>query len=244
MRNKVYVDKARLLGRVIIISWATLILCFIVKIFGGNFFEIMSNNENYKALCEYADTHLWLDFVLAVSSSLLCECLYILAILRQYKLKLWQFALTALTCVFSWIVDIYLPTISIVSNLIMLFGLPALFLGKQYKKYLDIAIAFVLTLAFQFISLLVKNLAIAQVDDSIFIVLIYMVDLYLMCFLYYLYMNFKKECKTMGRFWVLFAGKPVEKLRKMKEKRQRKIAKLETEKNAIDIELSKKKNEK
>ena len=57
--NKVIVDKARLLRRVIIISWISLALCFVIKIFGGNFFEIICENPNYKALCEYADNNFW-----------------------------------------------------------------------------------------------------------------------------------------------------------------------------------------
>ena len=48
----------------------------------------------------------------------------------------------------------------------------------------------------------------------------------------------------MGYIWVLFAGKPADKLKAMKAKREAKIKKLEAEINAIEIELSKKKDEK
>ena len=242
--TKVYVDKARLLGRVIIISWVTLFLCFIVKIFGGDFFEIVAENENYKALCEYAETHLWLDFVLAMSSSLLCEFLYILAIAQRYKPKVWESVAVFVSCTFSWVADIYAPQLSIATNILMLFVLPVLSLGKNYKKYWHILVAFCLTFGFQAISLAVKGLALKPVDDSIFITLIYMIDVYIMCTLYYLYRNFAKEIKGMGRFWVLFAGTSTEKLLKMKAVREAKIQKYEEEKRAIEIELSKRKAEK
>ena len=71
-----------------------------------------------------------------------------------------------------------------------------------------------------------------------------MIDLYIMCLLYYLYRNYKKEKENMGGFFVLFAGKPVDKLKAMKAKREAKIKKLEAEINAIEIEISKKKDEK
>jgi cell division protein FtsB len=48
----------------------------------------------------------------------------------------------------------------------------------------------------------------------------------------------------MGALWVFFMGKPVDKLKTMKAKREAKIRKLEAEVNAIEIEISKKKDEK
>ena len=48
----------------------------------------------------------------------------------------------------------------------------------------------------------------------------------------------------MGVLWVMFMGKPADKLKAMREKRLAKIAKLQAEINAIEIELSKKKDEK
>ena len=49
----------------------------------------------------------------------------------------------------------------------------------------------------------------------------------------------------MGILCTWFIGKPIEKLKAMKAKREEKIAKLEKEVNAIEIEIEKqKKNEK
>lgn len=47
----------------------------------------------------------------------------------------------------------------------------------------------------------------------------------------------------MGILWTLFAGKPVDKLKAMKAKREAEIKKLEAEITAIEIEISKRKNE-
>jgi Skp family chaperone for outer membrane proteins len=53
-----------------------------------------------------------------------------------------------------------------------------------------------------------------------------------------------KRSDIMGIFFVYFAGKPADKLKAMKAKRESKIAKLQAEVNAIEIELSKKQKEK
>jgi hypothetical protein len=234
MSKVVVVDKARLLRRAIVISWITLALCFVVKIFGGNFFEIMCNNPNYKALCEYAETHLWLDLILSISSSMFCQSLYILAILQKYKFEIGQFIATFISVIFSCVIKILNQYIGLVADVWTFIFLPMIFIKKDYKRYLHILVALLLTWAFQILSLLVKNLSFGFIDDSIFVVMIYMIDLYIMCFLYYLYRNYKKEQELMGRFWGWFAGKPVDKLKEMKVKREQKIAKLNEEIKAIE----------
>lgn len=133
---------------------------------------------------------------------------------------------------------------SIITDIWIFFVFPCILIGKDFNKYWQVLVAWLLTFLFQFISLIVKNLALKQVDDSTFISLIYMIDLYIMCILYYLYRNYVKEKKQMGVFWGMFAGKPADRLRAMKAKREAKIKKLEAEINAIEIELSKKKEEK
>lgn len=243
--NKVYIDKARLLRRVIVISWISLALCFVIKIFGGNFFEIMCENPNYKALCEYADSHFWCKYLIAVVSSMLCQSLYMLAIMQEYKFKKWQFILTLMSVLASSAVRYFTSgAITIVFDVWLFALLPMAVLGKQYKKYWQILIAWLLTFLFQVISLFVKNLALKAVDDSTFISLIYMIDLYLMCILYYLYRNYNKEKGKMGMFWGMFAGKPVDKLKAMKAKREKQIAKLNEEVKAIEEAIKAQKNEK
>lgn len=242
--TKVEVDKARLLRRVIIISWASLALCFVIKIFGGNFFEIMCESPNYKALCEYADTHFWLKYLIAVCSSMLCQSFYTLAILQKYKFNKCQLIITIISVLISSFVKYFNNTIGLVFDIWLLFILPAILL-KDIKSTWKILFAFALNIVFQFISLIVKNLSFVFIDDSTFITLIYGIDVYLMCFIYYLYRNYNKEQKSMGMFWTLFMGKPIEKLKAMKAKREEKIAKLEKEVNAIEIEIERqKKNDK
>lgn len=242
--NKVYVDKARLLRRAIIISWATLALCFLVKIFGGNFFEIMCESPNYKALCEYAESHFWLMFILQFVSSLYCHALYLLAILQKYKFSLKEFIFVFATVLISPLIKYYSNVLGLLYDVWLFIIMPFCMSKFNVKKIFVILVACFLSIAFQFISLIVKNISIGIIDDSAFISLIYMIDVYIMCLLYYLYRNYKKENNDMGAFWGWFAGKPADKLRVMKAKREAKIKKLEAEVNAIEVELSKKKNEK
>lgn len=194
--NKVVVDKTLLLRRVIIISWITLAICFVVKIFGGNFFEIICNNPNYIALCEYADTHYWLKLAIGFLSSMLCQSLYELAILQKYKFSKKELIITIISVAFACVVKMYSQTIGLFFDLWLLVLLPIFLLGKEHKRYWNALLGLAFNFAFQLLSVLVKNIGIVNVGETYFIGLIYMIDLYIMLFLYYMYRNFnKKEIK-------------------------------------------------
>lgn len=241
---KVIVDKARLFRRAIIICWITLAVCFVVKVFGGNFFEIMCENENYKAICNYADTHFWCKYLICFLSSMLCEVLYILAITQKIKPSKIDWAMIVPSIIVSCFLQLLAGKWSIITDIWIFFLLPCVLLGKEYKKYLSVLIAWLLTFLFQVVSLAVKNLAIAPIDGSTFVSLIYSIDIYIMCGLYYLYRNFNKECKGMGAFWGMFMGKPEAKLIAMKKRYEAKIKKYQVKANAVDYELARKKGEK
>lgn len=242
--NKVLVDKARLLRRVIIISWISLALCFVIKIFGSNFFEIICENPNYKALCEYADSHFWLKYLIGVCSTMLCQTLYVLAILQEYKFKKWQLITTVLSVLVGTYIKYLSTSAGWIFDIWFFIGMPILFLGKNYKKYWQVLVALAMNFVFQLISLITKNISLLNVSETYFIGLIYMIDLYIMCILYYLYRNYQKEKKEMGMLWGLFAGKPVDKLKEMKAKREKQIAKLNEEIKAIETEIAKQNSEK
>lgn len=236
----IFVDKARLLKRAIIISWASLALCFAVKILGGNFFEIVCENQHYKALCEYADAHFWAKYLIAVCSSLFCECFYLLAIMQKYRLTKKEFGITLISVFISSALKLLAYFWGCVFDFWLFIILPYLFIGKDFaRRWWEVPIAYAMTFVFQLLSLLTKNLGISVIDDSTFISLIYGIDIYIMCILYYLYRNYKKEKITMGAFWGIFMGKPVDKLKEMKAKREKQIAKLNEEIKAIETEIAK-----
>lgn len=243
--TKVEVDKARLLRRVIIISWASLAICFVIKIFGGNFFEIMCENPNYKALCEYADSHFWCKYLICFASSIFCQYFFLLSIIQEYKFNKKQWVVTLLSVIICCFIKLLGYNFAFVADIWLSILLPIIFAWKRQNKFLVVLIANIFNIGFQFISLVTKNISIGIIDNSTLVSLIYSIDVYIMCVLYYLYRNFNKEKKQMGAFWTWFMGKPIDKLKAMKAKREEKIAKLEKEVNAIEIEIERqKKNEK
>ena len=87
------IDTAKYLQRVITVSWIALIVCFIIKLFGGNLFEIVCTNENFIKVCKYADTHLWAYYSIGAVYCFISLYFFILAILQRTKYKKWELCL-------------------------------------------------------------------------------------------------------------------------------------------------------
>jgi cbb3-type cytochrome oxidase subunit 3 len=169
----------------------------------------------------------------------------LLAILQKYKFSKKEFIITFISIAISCILKIYNEIIGGVFDIWIGFGLPFVLLGKDFpKKWWHVFIAYAITFIFQLLSMLVKNLGVVNVSETYFIGLIYMIDVYIMCILYYLYRNYKKEKRNMGKLWMIFAGKPVDKLKEMKAKREKQVAKLNEEIKAIETEIAKQSDKK
>lgn len=238
--------KQIVLKRMIILCWILLAVCFVVKIFGGNFFNIVCQNKRFIKACEFVDKNVWLQYIIGCISTLFLQTLYLLAISKHLwftrkrevvivvTTMMLGVGLRLISNIFGYIIDIY-------QYLIM----PFLIKDKYHfnVKTRRVILAFCLTFIFQLVSLLVKNIGIKIITDDLFlIVIIYFIDVYIMTTLYYLYSNIKKE-NNMGLFGGWMWGKSTKQLEKMKATRLAKRAKLDQEIVEINTELDRQKNE-
>lgn len=188
-------NKQKFIKRVIIGAWITLALCFVIKLFGGNFFNIICENENFIAVCNYADNHLWLNYLISAVYCFISLYFFDLAILGEYKYKKWQFILVILTSLIGTFIKIISVTYGWVFDIWQFALLPILFLGKAFRSYWKVPFSVVLLLIFQIISMYVKDLKLLTLGDSILVGVIFSIDVLIMIILYYLYANFIKNKK-------------------------------------------------
>ena len=192
-------DKANYLKRVIIVSWIALALCFVIKIFGGNLFEIACANENFIAVCDYADNHLWAEYLISAVYCLISLYFYCLAIMQEVKYKPWQLAMLIATVlvgtaikmssiVGGWIFDIW-----------QMFIMPLILLGKRYRAYYRMPVGVALLLVFQLVSMVTKNIDISVItQNGVLISAIFSIDVIIMTILYFAHsiqIKTKKEQK-------------------------------------------------
>ena len=187
-------DNAKYLNRVIIASWIGLAFCFIIKIFGDYLFEIACANENFIAVCNYADTNYWANYLINCAHCFISLYFFTLAILGEYKFKRWQLIVVIITVLVGTSIKLYNSQMGVIFDFWQFILMPLLFLIKNIKRAILILIANALLIAFQMISLIVKNIGLILVTDKgLLIGIIYSIDVTIMVFLYYLYSNAIKQ---------------------------------------------------
>ena len=183
-------DKVRYLRRVISVCWIALAACFIIKLFGGNLFEIACANSNFIAICDYANTHLWLNYIMSALYCFISLYFFTLAILQRTKYKKWELVILTITVLGGTSVKVFWNEIAgFVFDVWTVVFMPMLFLGKNYKRYIRILFANGLLMAFQLISIYVRNIHHIILDENAFVGMLFSIDVLIMLVLYFSYSN-------------------------------------------------------
>lgn len=195
-------DKERYLKRVIIVCWIALAICFGIKLFGGNLFEIMCNNENFIKVCEYADNNLWANTII---SGIVCYIqLYflVLGMCQKMKFEKWELIVFSSTVIVGTIIKVYLPPIlGIIFDLWQLVFMAVVFILKtgEKKKVINVLIGNALLFLFQLISMVTKNIGVTILGEIVLEGVIFSIDTFIMIFLYWCYANeIRKERNKNG----------------------------------------------
>ena len=167
--------------------WLILIIYFIVKLLGGNYFNAICENQKFIDFCNWLDNS-WMKFV--VSTIVYCFGNYTiyLAITKQRYFKDYWVILILLP---ASIVKYYFGAIGMIFDLLSLIIIPLI--KSKGKLWLRIIVGIVLIFAFQYISLITKDIGNYMPNESVLVSSILTIDYYVMIILYYLYSNNRKE---------------------------------------------------
>lgn len=188
--------KLKTLKRMIILCWSLLGICFIIKILGGNFFNIVCKDERFLRFCNFIDNSVFYyisAFIQFVASSML---IYLAISNKRIKIFLpsiivvWAYKMLVEFNIIKINIGIYVAL-----DYLILFLLMWICSGKPLKSIISV----ILNIVFVVISAITKNLFLGNfIITSYTINLIYAIDYYIMIVLYYLYSkyrNIKKEDK-------------------------------------------------
>jgi hypothetical protein len=187
-------DKERYLKRVIIVCWIALAICFGIKLFGGNLFEIMCNNENFIKVCNYADNNIWAYYILSLIYCYVSHYFFILAMCGKWKFNKTEFIVYSITIISVCAIKLFSSTLGIIFDIWHVIIMPCVFTIKNPKRHIWVIIGNILLVLFQVVSMVVKNLSLEIVtNNGLLIGIIYSIDVTLMFILYYLYSNIKRK---------------------------------------------------
>lgn len=173
----------------IIICWLSLISFWVIKIFGGNWFEIMVNNENFTAFSNTVQNS-WLKYIVSFFTISTLNFLTFGAILQKFKFTGKQAIIIVSLIVSIWAVVNFVPLqFSFISAnyTYVLFVLLSFVYNNGKNKWYGL-IAVLLDNLFSVLSIMIRDVKLQIVTDYL-VLLILCIDIYIMTALYYLYSN-------------------------------------------------------
>lgn len=171
-------------GILIRVCWIVLVCCFIVKIFGGNYFEIALNNEKFIAFCYYVDDHIYLKMFLALIMYMFSTSLYLCIVLKEKMLSKKHLLIFVPLMVIKSLLGWYNYWLAFCIDFIIALFIPY-FINNDVKHTI---VAYIILNVFQLISLGIINIGFGNFNSNFFLIqTIMQIDYYIMLSLYYLY---------------------------------------------------------
>lgn len=178
-------------GMLIVVSWVVLIACLIIKLFGGNWFELGTENTKFIEFCNFVDNAMWLKISLGSIIYLITTLPVLCCILNRPRLDLKLHLLFIPLMVIKTITSWYILWLSFVLDLLIIIILPLIIC--RFKNWRKVIIANLLVMAFQLLTIGIRNISIDfNIGNTFLEQSIIQVDYYIMVLLFYLY-NFKKN---------------------------------------------------
>lgn len=180
----------------IVLCWLSLFSFWAIKIFGGNWFEIMVHNENFIKFSN-AVQNTWLKYLVSFIATSISYYLLFGAIFKYIKLPLKHFILYVLTLIVVWTCSNFVP-----NQIVKMFGgyfllIILSFIYNRNISRLNGLLCVGLDFVFSTLSMLTRGIQLSLITDFL-ILFIGSIDLYIMYALYFLYSNlisYKKENK-------------------------------------------------
>ena len=182
-------------GMLITLSWILLVICLVIKLLGGNWFELSTDNERFIAICTFVDEHQWLKMILACIIFCGSGYLSLCVSLNTKKMNKKQLLIFIPLMIAKSILNWYFKIIPFIIDVITLLLLPMILT----KKIIRPIVCVILVLLFQIITLSIRNLNFGfgfNLGNTFVEQTLYQIDYYLMIILYYLY-NIKKIDKEV-----------------------------------------------
>lgn len=214
--------KQKVLQRMILVCWIILLICFVIKLFGGNFFAFVGESK----IVEYIAYHLWAFIPIQFIFYALQSFLYFGIIFKCRRIKL--SLLLTMIC-FSAKLCCILTGINIVFGFIVeficLIIIPIIINPREW--YMPVILN-ILILIYQTISTFTKNIGLIDFPYDNVVGYVFMIDYYIMLGLTLLYYK-KGDFKMTLGFWFLSKDKAQLEAYKqiVTKKYEKKIAKID-----------------
>lgn len=178
-------------GKLITISWVLLILCLIIKLFGGNWFELNTENSKFIEFCLYVDNNVLLKRTVACSVSIISTIPLMCLIYNKKDWKLKHIIIYLIVMIVKSIIGWYSTILNAIIDLFFLIIIPIV-ITKNWKRPI---FSNVVIMILQLSTIAIRNLTTFgtfNTNTTTIEGLLYQIDYYIMLMLLFLY-NFKRK---------------------------------------------------
>ena len=180
-------------GMLITLSWILLAICLVIKLLGGNWFELSTDNERFIAICTFVDEHQWLKMILACGIYIGTGYPVLCIILNEQRLSLKENLIFIPLMVIKSILGWYILWLAYILDIFIIILIPLVL--RKFKNWKIVILGNVLVFLFQLILIIIRNLSGGLNSFDTFIEQsIIQIDYFLMIILFYLYV-FKRKRK-------------------------------------------------
>lgn len=171
----------------IVLCWLSLFSFWAIKLFGGNWFEIIVSNENFVKFSDLVQ-NTWLKYLVSFFTIFFARYFIFCAICQKFTFKGGELIVMILFIISVWFVANFGNFQPIQATYVyIVMAVIGIVYHKSWKRLYGI-LAIALEFVFTTISMLVRNIPIHILDDYL-ITFILIIDVNIMIVLYYLYSN-------------------------------------------------------
>ena len=191
-RLQMYISVTRI---AIVLCWLSLFSFWALKIFGGNFFEIMVENENFIRFCQYAENS-WIRHLINFVTISIVNIFMYGAVRQKFFFNRFELLAFIVITISIWAIR-FAPNFLFIHlwfsySIIIIYGI----ITNKGKAKFNGIICCALDFLFSTISMLVRNIPI-KICDNFIVGNILLIDMYIMYSLYYLYSNLSRIKKEL-----------------------------------------------
>lgn len=224
MKDKVAITRENykqiILKRAIISCWVILIVCFIIKLFGGNFFAIVCNDEKFIRVCDYIENS-FVKYIIYYLLFMFTYFNFFIIVNPMGTIKSKYIFVYIFYCTILWLIKLLFEVLDM-DNLIVYNIFTCCFtyliLILYTKKYKNSLIIIIYDFILAIVSVITKNIGLSNIlTDSFLITIIFSIDYYIMLLLTSLYRKYYIRRANMGLIGIWsWLGEEVEKLKAIK----------------------------
>ena len=188
--------------RAIALCWIMLVACFAIKLFGGNWFEVVCTNEHFSNLCNFVQNNQVAFFSLSFVTYIFPSSVIILSAAGIPHPTKKQLLVCLSLVLFSWLFVFLSLNVKSIVELFVFLVLPTVLsiVGKKDKDIKPVikstwwrgSLGYVIVFVFQLISIITRNAMPSIMENNVLVISIMLIDYYIMAVLFYLYVKLKK----------------------------------------------------